>query len=150
MTNEKISLIGRAGQDPTRKGEAVKFPLLITYTRKDRSGVDIKQTIKEACTAYGKVGQYIMSNIKMGAGVMLMGRSVKNKDVGVPEIIVDQVNIINTVRIPKNDIVTVKDIREETEQTLAQKQNPEQTRKQTPDIDLLQEQQGSQMHRHVQ
>ena len=145
MTNEKVRLIGRVGHDPTRNGEAVKFPLLISYTKKDRSGVDIKNTIKEDCTAYGKVGQYIMANIKKGAGIMTCGQIVKTENNNASQIIVHQVNIINTVSISKNDILTIKDNREDNEQALAQKHIQEQT----PDIGLLREQQGSEIHRQV-
>lgn len=143
MTNEKIRLIGRVGDDPSRNGEAVKFSLLISYAKKDRSGVDVKQTIKEDCSAYGKVGQYIMANIKKGAGIMTCGRIVKTENNNASQIIVHQINIINTVSIQKNDILTSKDNREESEQALAQKHIQEQT----PDFGLLQERQGSEIHR---
>ena len=82
-----------------------------------------------------------MANIKKGAGIMTCGRILKTENNNASQIIVHQINIINTVSIPKNDILTSKDNREEHEQTLAPKQ--------TQEIDLLREQQGSEIHRLV-
>lgn len=76
---------------------------------------------------------------------MTCGRIVTTENNNASQIIVHQVNIINTVSIPKNDILTIKDNREEIERPLAQKHIQEQT----SGIGLLREQQGSEIHRQV-
>ena len=102
-----IMLSGKLGQDPKQSGNVVSFSLVTNRYYKDKEGNEKQEPTLHTCVAEGKVGEYIIANVKKGTALTVIGHTRQEKYEGVDgkereriQIEIERISLANVVKRP--------------------------------------------------